>query len=303
MTDADGGRWAVALTVLSGLLLWFVLTEHGRRLKEGFAPEPKQEFTLKKGPDIYDDFYVSVYDDLVFDELKNDFEVGAIVSSTKPTQKSVIMDIGSGTGHQAASLHERGFNVAGLDISPAMVEAARKKHPGVTYKQGDALHGNLFAPSSFTHITCLYFTLYYMRDKRQFFTNCYTWLMPGGYLVIHLVDRSAFDPTIPAGNALAIIDPQHYARKRITRTRVEFDKESYTADFSLDESDGTAIFSEVFKSPQTGRVRKNEHLLYMPTQKTIIREAREAGFILLSKSHMDDCGYENQFMYVLQKPG
>lgn len=155
MASAGGSSWALTLTLLSGLLLWFVLTEHGRRLKEGFSPPAKQEFILKKGTEVYDDFYVRVYDDLLFDELKNDFEVGTIVNSTKPTQKSVILDIGSGTGHQASALHDRGFNVAGLDVSPAMVDAAQKKHPEVTFQQGDALQGNLFSPSSFTHITCL----------------------------------------------------------------------------------------------------------------------------------------------------
>ena len=303
MASNGWGTWGPSLAVLSGLLLWFVLTEHGRRLKEGFVEATKQEFLLKKGPDLYDDFYVSVYDDLLYDEIKNDFEVGTIVNSTKPTQKSVILDIGSGTGHQVAALHERGFNVAGLDVSPAMVAAAQKAHPGVTYKQGDALQGSLYAPSSFTHITCLYFTLYYMRDKAQFFTNCYTWLMPGGYLVVHLVDRAGFDPIVPAGSVLAVVDPQNYARERITRTKVEFDKESYTADFSLDEGGDEAVFTEVFRAPDTGRIRKNEHRLYMPTQKAIIGMAREAGFILLSKSEMEECGYAAQYMYVLQKPG
>lgn len=302
MASSDWGHWGLTLAVLSGILLWFILTEHGRRLKEGFV-ETKQEFILKKGTDVYDEFYVNVYDDLLFDELKNNFEIGTIVNSTKPTQKSVILDIGSGTGHQAAALHKRGFNVAGLDVSPAMVAAAKKKHPGVTYQHGNALQGNIFSPSSFTHITCLYFTLYYIRDKRQFFTNCYTWLMPGGYLVIHLVDRTHFDPIVPAGSVLAIVDPQNYAKQRITRTKVMFDKESYTADFSLDEKNDEAIFTEIFRAPDTGRVRKNEHRLYMPKQKEVIRIAREAGFILVSKSHMEGCGYSDQHMYVLQKPG
>ena len=296
------GHWGCALAVLACILLWFVLTEHGRRLKEGFE-EKKQEFILKKGTDVYDDFYVSVYDDLLYDELKNDFEIGTIVDSTKPTQESIILDIGSGTGHQAAALHERGFNVAGLDVSPAMVAAARKKHPGVTYRIGDALKGNTYPPSSFTHITCMYFTVYYVRNKRQFFTNCYTWLKPGGYLVLHLVDRTRFDPIVPAGSVLAVVDPQNYARERITRTKVEFDKESYTADFALDEKNDEATFTEIFRGTDTGRVRKNEHQMYMPTQKDVIQLAREAGFILVSKSTMDSCGYIDQYMYVLQKPG
>ena len=39
--------------------------------KEGFIQE--KEFLFKKGPDIYDEFYASIYDHLVFNDVKNDY--------------------------------------------------------------------------------------------------------------------------------------------------------------------------------------------------------------------------------------
>ena len=45
------------------------------------------------------DFYSEIYDDLVYDEVKNDFEIGELKRLIKPTRKSRILDVGSGSGH------------------------------------------------------------------------------------------------------------------------------------------------------------------------------------------------------------
>ena len=42
------------------------------------------------------------------------------------------------------------------------------------------------------HVTCLYFTIYYIKDKENF-SNCFYWLKPGGVLLLHLVDVNKFD--------------------------------------------------------------------------------------------------------------
>jgi SAM-dependent methyltransferase len=301
----DLGPWGPLLGIIAVVVIWNLLSEYGKKHvygREGFE-DTKKEFEVVRGSSIFDDFYVSVYDDLLLNTIKNEFEIGTIVNSTQPSEKSIILDIGSGTGHHVGALQEQGYNVAGLDISPAMVKAATKNYPTATFLQGDAEKANFSNPSSYTHILCLYFTIYYIKDKRQFFNNCYTWLKPGGYLVLHLVDRSAFDPILPAGSPLALIDPQKYAAERITQTAVEFDTQGYTADFSLDEEGDTAEFTEIFKDKTTGSVRKNVHDLYMPTQKQIIQDAREAGFIIVSHSEMSECQYRAQYLYVLQKPG
>ena len=48
--------------------------------------------------DIFDPFYTSIYDDLVYDQVKNEYEIGEIVRITKPTTQSIILVLGSRTG-------------------------------------------------------------------------------------------------------------------------------------------------------------------------------------------------------------
>jgi SAM-dependent methyltransferase len=272
---------------------------HGRPQREGF--EQTKEFTVKKGPMIYDDFYANVYDDLIFNQIKNDYEVGEIVNKTTPDTESLILDIGSGTGHHVKSLVDRGLKAQGIDISPAMVKQAKSTYPDLDYRVADALDTMTFPAGSFTHITCLYFTIYYIENKRRFFENCMQWLMPGGYLTIHLVDRDNFDPILPAGDPFGVVSPQSYVDKRITSTIVKFNDFDYKSNFEL-RPDDIAIMNETFKYKNNGNVRKNEHKLYMPTQSRILGLAKETGFILLSQIDMLRCQYGSQYIYVLQKP-
>jgi SAM-dependent methyltransferase len=46
-------------------------------------------------------------------------------------------DVGCGPGHVARYLHDRGVGVSGVDLSPVMVEAARRLNPGIEFEQAD----------------------------------------------------------------------------------------------------------------------------------------------------------------------
>jgi hypothetical protein len=155
--------------------------------------------------------------------------------------------------------------------------------------------------NSLTHVLCLYFTIYYFKDKRHFFDNCMDWLMPGGYLIVHLVDRESFDPILPPGNPLYIVSPQKYAKERITKTKVTFNDFVYTANFDVDESNDIATFDEKFKF-NDGKVRKQQQKLYMEDTSTIVNMAQDCGFILQGKIDMVKCAYEHQYLYIFVKP-
>jgi SAM-dependent methyltransferase len=270
-------------------------------IKEGYTDS--KEFVFKQGPEVYDQFYANIYDYLVFNHIKNDYEVGTIVNSTEPNETSVIADIGCGTGHHVNDLSLRNLNVIGIDISPDMINKAREIFPDIKnkFKVDNALNGHLFKDSSLTHILCLYFTIYYFENKMQFFNNCMNWLMPGGYLVVHLVDKYKFDPILPPGNPLYIVSPQKYAKERITKTKVTFNDFTYNADFKLDKSNDIAIFDEKFKF-NNGKTIKQEQKLYIEDLPTIVNMAQEAGFILHAKIDMVKCAYENQYLYIFVKP-
>jgi len=271
-------------------------------LKEGFDKNSNKEFITKRGLDVYDDFYVSIYDDLLHSEIKNKYEIDNIVKTTSPTKNSLLLDVGSGTGHHVNAFTEKGIKTIGVDISPAMIKKSKELYPKCDFRNVDILTTMNFQSNTLTHITCLYFTIYYIENKKQFFNNCMHWLLPGGYLILHLVDRDNFDPIIPAGDPFMVVSPQKYADKRITSTVVKFDGFEYKANFDVVNDSDIAILNEMFKYRNNGKLRKNEHKLYMAPQRDILSMAKDAGFMLRDKIDMMSCQYADQYLYILQKP-
>ena len=242
--------WALILILVLVLLvvvvIFNIMTKSSQGVNtEGF--EQNDSFTFKEGPAVYDNFYASIYDHLVFNKLKDQYEIGEILNATKPTTQSIVLDIGSGTGHHVALLEAQGINTTGVDISDAMVKKAQENYPQYDFVKGDVNYNSLFMPDSFTHIFCLYFSIYYFKDKSVFFNNTMKWLMPGGFLVVHMVDRDMFDPILPPANPLFLVSPQKYAKQRITQSRVIFNNMEYVANFNLDRDSNVATFTEKFK--------------------------------------------------------
>jgi hypothetical protein len=127
------------------------------------------------------------------------------------------------------------------------------------------------------------------------------WLMPGGYLIVHLVDRDRFDPILPPGNPLYVVSPQKYAKERITKTKIHFNDFLYTSNFNLDKENDISSFDEKFKF-NDGKVRKQQQRLYMEDTSTIVNIAQDCGFILHGKIDMVKCAYEHQYLYIFIKP-
>jgi SAM-dependent methyltransferase len=267
--------------------------------KEGYVQN--DAFLFKQGPEIYDDFYADIYDYLVFNNLKVTYEVGEIKNKTVANTRTSILDVGSGTGHHVDKLAQHDLDVLGVDISPSMIQKARENYPRYNFLLGDVLENNIFKMSQFTHILCLYFTIYYFEDKMTFFNNCMDWLMPGGTLIVHLVNRDKFDPILPPGNPLYIVSPQKYSKERITKTKITFNDFVYSSNFELEPEKDLATFHEKFKF-NNGKVRKQEHKLYMNSENDIINMAQDAGFIIQGKIDLLNCAYEYQYLYILVKP-
>jgi ubiquinone/menaquinone biosynthesis C-methylase UbiE len=58
------------------------------------------------------------------------------VLSTPPARS--LLDIGTGTGLFAEAFYKRGLTVAGIDVNPKMLEAARHYLPGAVLRQATA---------------------------------------------------------------------------------------------------------------------------------------------------------------------
>jgi SAM-dependent methyltransferase len=99
-------------------------------------------------------------------------------------------DMGCGPGHVARYLHERGVQVCGIDLSPAMVERARGLTPGVEFRQGDMMA--LDAPdAAWAGIVAFYSIIHISRgDMPRALEELRRVLRPGGMLLLafHLGD-------------------------------------------------------------------------------------------------------------------
>lgn len=49
-----------------------------------------------------------------------------------------VLDVGCGAGRTTAALHDRGFDVTGVDVSPSMVREAKRQFPELDVQQADA---------------------------------------------------------------------------------------------------------------------------------------------------------------------
>merc|ERR1712023_190526 len=165
---------------------------------EGFSQNRK--FVVKNNNDLYDKFYCHLYDKLLYDSKRNDYEVTKINELAKINKNSRILDLGSGKGHHVKHYTFEGVNIEGIDKSKDMIESSQKAYPKCNFKHGSVLNGMNYQSDEFSHALCLFFTVYYIKNKRKFFENVYKWLQPGGYFILHLVNRDLFDPITPASD-------------------------------------------------------------------------------------------------------
>lgn len=103
-----------------------------------------------------------------------------------------VLDLGCGTGRDAAHLHAVGRTVTGADLSEAMLAHARTVHPGPAYVRAD-LHA--FDLGTYDAVVCLDSSLLYCHTNAQldgFLGSCRRALAPGGLLVAEMRNGAYF---------------------------------------------------------------------------------------------------------------
>ncbi|MYR40498.1 class I SAM-dependent methyltransferase [Streptomyces sp. SID5910] len=105
-----------------------------------------------------------------------------------------VLDLGCGTGRDAAHLHQAGRRVTGVDLSETMLAHARARHPGPGYVRAD-LRGFDLGPRAFDAVVCLDSALLYCHTGDAldgFLTSCRHALTPGGLLVAEMRNGAYF---------------------------------------------------------------------------------------------------------------
>ena len=95
-----------------------------------------------------------------------------------------VCDLGCGPGHVARYLHDRGVDVFGVDLSPGMLEQARRLNPGIEFREGNMLSLDL-EDSSVGALVAFYSILHIARaEVPEAFREFHRVLRPGGLLFL-----------------------------------------------------------------------------------------------------------------------
>lgn len=123
----------------------------------------------------------------------------ALVQEQVP-ERGLVVDLGSGTGIYARAMNDAGYDVIGVDLSPAMVEIARRTAPAAQFSIGSVHDFDI--PSPCVAVTCMGDVLNYTTDTRtgldaigRVAKRARAALVPGGVFVFDVVTPGRGGPT------------------------------------------------------------------------------------------------------------
>lgn len=109
----------------------------------------------------------------------------SIFAEHASSQVESILEVACGTGNYIDLLHQRNYQVDGLDISPNMVKAAKQKLPDLNIQLGDMRQFDM--GKQYDAVVCLFSSIAYMlneEDLTKAVSSMVKHLKPGGLLII-----------------------------------------------------------------------------------------------------------------------
>lgn len=152
---------------------------------------PPSEHAFDAVASLYDSWFESPLGQIV-DELEKDLlyqfaRSRSISPEARPrSNRERVLDVGTGTGHFAADLAMQGWTVVGIDLSPEMLDVARRKESTVRLVLGDAAALPL-ASQSFDLVLSVT-ALEFVADPERAVQEMWRALRPGGRLVVGVLN-------------------------------------------------------------------------------------------------------------------
>jgi|KBSSwiStaDraftv2_1062776.scaffolds.fasta_scaffold14395_9 ubiquinone/menaquinone biosynthesis C-methylase UbiE len=176
------------------------------RTRPGRTDEEREYYSLNQR--VYSVF-APFYDLVTFPARRLRREVAALADVDA---RSIVLDIGTGTGAQANAFAEKAGRVVGIDVSRSMLVIARRntRLPNVTFQQADAT-ALPFGDARFD-VSCVSFVLHEMPAsiREQTIGEMARVIKPGGtvFIIDYAPPRGTFGHLI--SQLVRLYERQHY---------------------------------------------------------------------------------------------
>lgn len=200
--------FVTVLCILVGISAYLTLTTECkekpmRKVIENFSSKPLSEFRgdpgkLRVFTDRCDPVYARLFELVMNNYTVFQYEIERIKKATKMDEDSRVLDAGSGAGYHIQIMKKDlpGITLEGVEISRSMMDRSRIRNPGVDFVNTSLTVTDIYKPNTLTHILCLHDTLNHNTaiDVSRILNNFRTWLVPKGFLAVHILDPAKLDP-------------------------------------------------------------------------------------------------------------
>lgn len=157
-------------------------------------PLREHQAETRAGYDGVVELYASLFADRLETRPFARAMVGSFAELVCGTDNRRVADVGCGPGHLTAMLHDLGLDAFGLDLSPGMVEHARRAHPALRFDEArmeaqpveDGALGGVLAHYSMIHTPPEELPALLAEQARV--------LAPGGLLLVSLFATDGPEP-------------------------------------------------------------------------------------------------------------
>ena len=137
-------------------------------------------------------------------------EKALIARLAEPRPGETGLDVGTGTGHFAAFLADRGLRVTGVDTSPAMLAVARAQRPDIAFQEAEAA-ALPFSDGAFDLVLSVT-ALEFVPDAARAAQEMFRVVRPGGRLVVAVLNANSPWAAARRKEALEMETPFRHAR-------------------------------------------------------------------------------------------
>jgi len=188
------------------------------------------------------DFYDLIYSGFK-DYATEARRIAGLLRRINPSCRT-ILDVACGTGEHARLLVEQGFAVDGLDVDPAFVRIAARKHAAGRFFEADM--SNFHLARRYDAVLCLFSSIAYLEtlDRVQRALVCFReHLAPGGVIVVEpWFEPGVLDPARVAHNTAEAAGTRV---SRVSRVEIEGPVSRLLFDYEITDEGGTRHASEV----------------------------------------------------------